>query len=272
MIYEDILYLEFPTSKDIKHPYDNILYYGESVKAKNYFKYLLEEYNYYCPYCGSDISKGTTLEIKGDFEREHTVEKKQSGIEYTHLIQCKFNLCISCSKCNKNKKANMISIENKFLISNHYTKVCKEKNCSEKCELYDRSLEDYLNKNKFIVQPYGTYNRVSGKSHKIFYNVKERKFIPSPIENYTVEENNFIEAHIKKLKLNIHKPSALKKIVGELYWILNKYNERIGLDFLHSKSENLDNILDVLFLNYFITLDFKAQYFLISELNSEYQK
>lgn len=274
MIYKDILYLEFPTHKEINHPYENRLYYGESKEAKDYFKYLLKEYKYYCPYCGSDISKGVTLGIDGDFEREHTIEKNQSGIEYEHLIQCKFNLCISCSKCNKNKKANMIPVSDEFLNHFHYKEMCTTQSCSEKCVLYTNSLKDYLNKNKFMIQPYGTYNTVTKNKHRIHYNVKERKFIPFINENYSDEDVIFIEAHIKKLKLNIHKPEALRKIVGDLRWIF-KYLEKgkkIDVDFLESKKENLDNILDVLFLEYFVTLDYRAQYFLIDELYSEYNK
>lgn len=265
-------FLNFPTyNLQIKYPFKNEKYYNDNNASKLFFKEIVEKYKGYCPYCGERITTRSS-----SYDREHLIEKKQNNIKLMYLIHCKYNLCISCKKCNGLKKNNLKYINETFQNEEFYSEYCQNNNCSTACDFYKKVYQDYILKNKVILQPHGVYNRYTKNILKISYNIKEKIFLPDNSINYNEEELNIINAHIKKFCLNIpdKKPIALNRIVNICYLFLTNNKKAIEKksDILLEDETKQDNILDLIFIDYLFTLNFTQQYILVRELYYEYKK
>lgn len=190
--------IKVKTKFRIKYDPKNAKYYSENKNAKELFEKLLSSSNKRCMYCGRNLylmgteMKGLKLE-EVFFNREHTVNKKQDGIEYENLKHCKFNLAVACPICN-NTKSKIINVEKK-LLEKLQEKVCEEKECLSPCKEYLEVLKDFEEKNKIILQPLGLDRK---EEHDIVYNTENLTFEINQEEDYSEREKNIINNHISR--------------------------------------------------------------------------
>ncbi len=253
--------LTFPTNyPSIQYPAENIMYYGSSKISKALFNRLLSASGYRCMYCGSDLAREDSHDIFGEFEKEHTIERSQNGIEPKFLKECKFNFSVACPTCNKNKAKNIIYIEQRNLVIDYDD--CLKKECRNICRTMNRLMIDYLNNNKIIVQPHGVFNNITNRQYLIEYDALEKVFIPSTQVVYTEVEKAFIQSHIDKFRLNRRNLKILNKVIDEYYQELEKHNtikdiqKRSTYDPLEN---NYFNIIDDIFIDYINSLSSERQ-------------
>lgn len=234
--------IEFPTKFDICYPEKNLKYYNISNKEK-ILNPLLKSCDYYCMYCGKSIK----VDNKTSYNIEHSLEKSMCLDNNNFLKHCKFNLSISCPDCNQKYKTRMIDNVDKKLLKKDPK--CGEKKCIEPCEIFYKILEDYLSKNKIILQPNSIKSILN--DYKINYNLIKHIFVPN--DNCTDDEKFFISEHIARFHLNreMYTESILnicEKIINNidtLNWIIT-----ISQLFSIKKKERYDNILEKKFIDF----------------------
>lgn len=240
--------IDFPTNFEVNYPEDNKNYYGETFK-KDLEKVLLRASDYYCMYCGRRI----LLDNEYYFNLEHSIEKDgYLGIEKpkTPFKNCKFNLSITCIKCNQKYKNKMINRVPYNMVNKELN--CLSKCCSEPCQEYIQTKNEYLKRNKIILQPSGVKND-KGKFFRIQYDLIKQIYVPNLQEEMSTEEINFIQEHIARFNLNRSTSSTCIMEVCELLWkiidiITETFTVKKVLEI--AKEVHFNNVIAKLFLRF----------------------
>lgn len=234
--------IEFPTKFDVCYPETNLKYYNTSNKDKILHP-LLKSCDNYCMYCGKRIK----VDNKSSYNIEHSLEKSMCLKDNNFLEHCKFNLSISCPDCNQKYKTRMIDTVDIKLLEKDPK--CKEKNCTEPCEIFYKILEDYLNKNKIILQPNSIKSILN--NYKIDYNLIKHIFESS--DECNDNEKVFISEHIARFHLNkeMYTESVLN-ICDKVIKNIEIMNWNIDIFQLISmiKTDKYDNILEKKFVEF----------------------
>lgn len=259
--------LKFPTYKTYKFPLKNARYYNQNSDSKNFFNDMKNLYEGYCPYCGEKLTNRAAIA-----EKEHTIERRQYlNLEAEYIKHCKFNLCIACSTCNKLKSKNIVPINISYFKEDIFEDKCLRKECSLPCHKIYNALNEYLNLNKIIVQPFGVKGKPSNSLYEISYEVETREFIPYNNPNFSEYDKNKINAHIKKFKLNINKSDGISlEFIKDLIFEIENY--QIDEKYIQQKNYTFKNILQKIFLEHLSTLNKKQQKIKLYLLKKEYEK
>lgn len=199
---EDFLLLEIPIfrphyKKWKKYGYTNL------IEKKNLKGTLEESTGGYCMYCYSRVRVDGKLYAN----LEHAIEKSNSD----KLIECIPNIGLSCPVCNqtfkrigeKNRK-----IEKEDIVQYEKTSKCSiksRKQCTVPCKALRRLQKKYSSfpDAEILLQPMGIQGKESNEMLILQYNVMNMEFEPAKDSHtYSDRELRFIEAHIKRFRLN----------------------------------------------------------------------
>lgn len=177
---------------------EDVQYGYSSEKSKRNLRSVLEKASRgYCMYCYRRI----VIDGIGTGHLEHAVEKDYSR----KLEQCTPNIGIACSKCNlsykKKDQQSRIIPENEIQV---FDKDHCKPNCTIPCDKYLRIKSVFLN-NKvahIILQPGGVWGEDTKNPLKLQYDVLRSSFQPSNKYQYSEQEIEFIEDHIRRFRLN----------------------------------------------------------------------
>lgn len=237
--------IKFPTKYDISYPKKNLNYYADTNK-KIILKPLLEACDNYCMYCGKNIC----VDDKYDYNVEHSLEKSMKIGKSNFLEHCKFNMSIACHDCNQRYKTRMIDVVDEELLK--VNPKCKEKECLEPCAIFYNIMEEYLKKNKIILQPNSIKSILN--NYEIDYNLIKHIFEPSnSCEDEEVK--TFISEHIARFHLNreMYTESVLN-ICERVIKNVNIMNWQVTIEQVFSvivaNKKRYDNILEELFLDF----------------------
>jgi len=272
-MFDPKILLDFPTRfEDINYPTKNVNYYNENEESRSLFESLLESSNHRCMYCGTDLSGEKTYGIDGDYQKEHTIEKSQySGDGSNFLERCKFNFSVACNKCNNYKKYKVKCIGKEFSKLDY--NYCTDENCLSHCFEIEKALNEYLNINNIIIQPYGTYHIQTGFPLEIQYDVLKKRFIPSEKFKYFKETKESIKKHIEKFKLNKRNLKILDQIITDLYNDMKQNKEfRIFTkkSLLNPNNNSHSNVLDDMFIDYLNNLSERQKRMTVRRIFREY--
>lgn len=241
--------LNFPT-KFAEYPVKNKNYYSETYK-KDIINVLLKGANVCCMYCGRKL----ILDNEYYFNLDHAIEKdgyKKIEKPKSPFTNCKFNLSITCVKCNQKYKNKMINRIPYNLINKELN--CLHRNCNEPCQEYLHALEEYLKINKIILQPFGVENK-----KKIFlgiqYDLLKQIYIPIVSDLYSETDIDFIEEHIARFNLNRDTASTCIINVCELIWKVIEIVPFINTKEVYGVLEEVsfDNIMAKKFVDFLET-------------------
>ena len=201
-VMEDFLTLEIPV---FKPKYKKWKRYGyKNTVEKNNLKTVLEASTKgYCMYCYSRIR----VDQKLFANLEHAIEKANSD----KLIECIPNIGLSCTICNQTfkrieERKRKLPVE----IIGWYEKSSKcsvenRKQCTVACKALRELQKSYscLSGAEIILQPMGIKGEESNTELALQYNVMKMIFEPAGgKDTYSGEELRFIDAHIKRFRLN----------------------------------------------------------------------
>lgn len=199
---EDFLLLEMPV---FRPRYKKRKKYGcKNQIEKNNLKNVLEKSTGgYCMYCYSRIRVDEKLYAN----LEHAIEKSNSD----KLIECIPNIGLSCSVCNQTFKR--IGEQKRKIQKNYIDQFEKSSKCSEECRKQCtvackalRELQKSYSKlpdAEILLQPMGIKGSDSNEMLVLQYNVLNMEFEPAKsIYTYSDGELRFMEAHIKRFRLN----------------------------------------------------------------------
>lgn len=260
------LVIELPSSfLDIVYPKENKNYYLSNIDSKNLFKEILNKSNYFCMYCGTNMSNGNTHGIQGTFEKEHAIEKIQiKDTEDTALKQCKFNFGTACGACNRMKAKSLVKLSNSDLAGISL-KNCEKRSCLTKCAEYELIYLKYCKDNKTILKPFG-YAIDPEKPLIIEYDLLAKNFNPSRNYNYSQPETYFIQNHIQKLQLNNRNLNILSAL---LLALSQKIDSNKAMTTIYKKAGNFNlhpNLIDNLFIDFLLELPKKQKKMVIKRL------
>lgn len=233
--------IDFPTKYIVKYPIENKkYYYGKNKEEME--EVLLTASKNFCMYCGK------RLEIDGDkiLQLEHSVDKDgnyNQRSKKTLLLHCKYNLAVSCVKCNEVYKKRIEKID-----FNNYKDVNCPDDCCEMCNTYKKMRNEYISKNAIILQPQGITKY--GKQYKIRYNLLKHILEPDD-ENYEEEAIFLIANHIDRFHLNGDRFSTcIIDICADIFFLY-----KIGVKDFNSlikeiEQKRFSNILGVLFVKF----------------------
>ena len=189
--------IKFPTSYQITYPEENKKYF-EGKSKKEISELLAKISAGYCMYCGRKV----IIDDENFYQVEHSIEQKgyidvdKKGIPFTH---CKFNHALACMKCNQKYKNRMIERLPFELVGKKTD--CESQKCRKACEVYLSARQQYIDKNKIILQPVG----VKGQNLielGIQYDLIRQIFIPVLSEGILPTEIELIQEHIARFNLN----------------------------------------------------------------------
>lgn len=192
----DLLMIDIP---DFSVEYEAGIKYGySSRKSKRNLKNVLQKASKgYCMYCYKRI----VVDGMGSGHLEHAIEKEYSK----KLEQCVPNIGIACTACNLSykKREQQCRIISKDEIQAFEKGSCDE-NCTTSCSKYLRIKSVYLeNKSAHIIlQPGGVFGKETKNPLKLQYNILQSRFQASNKYEYSKQEIEFIENHIKRFRLN----------------------------------------------------------------------
>lgn len=237
--------IKFPTKYRVSYPSKNLKYYTDANK-KFILKPLLESCDNYCMYCGKNIC----VDDKYDYNIEHSLEKSMKVDKNNFLEHCKFNMSIACHDCNQRYKTRMIDVVDRKLLKENPK--CNEKECLEPCEVFYKIMEDYLGRNKIILQPNSIKSILN--NYEIDYNLIKHVFEPS---NSCGDEavKTFISEHIARFHLNreMYTESVLN-ICEIIIRNIKIMNWQVSVNQLYSMivvtKKRYDNILEKLFIDF----------------------
>lgn len=234
--------IEIPTFYEVIYPEENYKYFDNQNHSDILKEKLLAASKNYCMYCKKK------LEIQGEFDYnlEHSIEKSNGG-DGSFLRNCKFNLSVSCSKCNQKFKAMMIqSIE----IKDFNYDTCTNKNCSSPCEKINEAFIAYSKRNSIIVQPQGVINTDEEKRLEIEYDIIEEIFKESSKYKYMPRDANFILEHISRFALN--KNRFNNSFVNISEEILENIKDELAYDriFKKIKGRKITSEIEELFIDF----------------------
>ena len=199
---EDFLLLEIPV---FRPHYKKWKKYGyKNQIEKNNLKNVLEESTGgYCMYCYSRIR----VDEKLFANLEHAIEKSNSD----KLIECIPNIGLSCAVCNQifkriGESKRRIKKEDidQYEKASGCSKECR-KQCTVACKALRILQKNYSNlpNAEILLQPMGIKGNDSKAMLVLQYNLLNMEFEPAKnIYTYSENEIRFIEAHIKRFRLN----------------------------------------------------------------------
>lgn len=199
---EDFLILRMP---GFSPRYKKWKKYGyTNAKERANLKEILEESTGgYCMYCFSRIRVDGKLYAN----LEHSIEKGNSN----KLIECVPDIGLSCAVCNQTFKRigeRRRRIPRSIVEQYERSSACSVEN-RKQCTVPCKALRDLQKKYsrmadaQVILQPMGVKGDDTNNELALQYNVMNMEFEPAK-EKYTYsdEEQRFIEAHIKRFRLN----------------------------------------------------------------------
>lgn len=209
---------------------DDVKYgYSSEILKRNLRNVLQKASRGYCMYCYRRI----VIDGIGGGHLEHAVEKDHSP----KLEQCVPNIGIACSKCNLSYKKR----EQKFRIIPEkeiqaFEKGSCDENCITPCSKYLRIKSIYLDNkaSHIILQPGGVLGKETKKPLRLQYDVLRSKFQASNRYEYSEQEKEFIEDHIKRFRLNDEREKTRQLVAflkdtidNEGYYTKMEYNHYI---------------------------------------------
>ena len=198
----DLLLLEMPVFRPHykrwkKYGYTNLI-------EKNNLKDILEEStDGYCMYCYTRIRVDGKLYAN----LEHAIEKNNSD----KLIECIPNIGLSCPVCNQTFKRigeKKRKLPKKDIAQYEESSKCSakcRKQCTVSCKALRKLQKKYssLTDAEILLQPMGIQGMDSNEVLILQYNVMNMQFEPAQKSHtYSDRELRFIEAHIKRFRLN----------------------------------------------------------------------
>lgn len=199
---EDFLLFEMPVfqphyKKWKKYGYTNLI-------EKNNLKDTLEEStDGYCMYCYTRVRVDEKLYAN----LEHAIEKSNSD----KLIECVPNIGLSCPICNQTFKRigeKKRKIQKEDIIQYELSSKCSIK-CRKQCTVPCKALRNLQKKYsslpdaEILLQPMGIRGKDSKEILILQYNVMNMEFEPAKdLHTYSDRELRFMEAHIKRFRLN----------------------------------------------------------------------
>ncbi|WP_024292373.1 hypothetical protein [Lacrimispora indolis] len=243
------MYIVFPTLFHVRYPKKNKLYYN-SNNIGEIKKILWISSKGFCMYCGRKIDIDN--QIYSDIE--HSVEKKgqyeQNGKE-SILTHCKFNMSLSCSKCNQKYKTRMLeSIE---LDEKDYDiKTCLSKQCSRPCKKYIRLKTMHCHYNNIILQPGGV--KYENIQCQIVYNLVKHTYEPM-YWGKNKQCDDYIWNHISRFHLNREmKSESIIKVCEFIINLYENFNQEFSINqFKVIMDEYIyENYLAILFVDYIV--------------------
>lgn len=199
---EDFLLLDIPIFQP-KYKRWKTYGYTNRTEKENLKAVLEESTNGYCMYCFSRIRVDKKLYAN----LEHAIEKGNSD----KLVECIPNIGISCMVCNQifkrmGEKKRRLS---KSVIERYESKcrcsVYNRKQCTVSCSALRELQKNYsgLSGAEIILQPMGIRGEDSGKELSLQYHIINLEFQPAKNRyTYSNKEIAFIDAHIKRFRLN----------------------------------------------------------------------
>lgn len=199
---EDFLLLEMPVfqphyKKWKKYGYTN------STEKVNLKDTLEESTGGYCMYCYTRVRVDEKLYAN----LEHAIEKSNSD----KLIECVPNIGLSCPVCNQTFKRigeKKRKIPKNDIIQYEESSKCST-NCRKQCTVPCKALRSLQKKYsslidaEIVLQPMGIHGKDSNEKLILQYNVMNMEFEPAKDSHtYSDGELRFIEAHIKRFRLN----------------------------------------------------------------------
>ncbi len=199
---EDFLLLEMPI---FRPRYKRWKKYGyQKLTERNNLKETLEEStDGYCMYCFSRVRVDGKLYAN----LEHAIEKNNSD----KLIECVPNIGISCSVCNQifkrvgERKRKVQEMDIAQYESSSRCSAEERKQCTVACKALRELQKNYssLPGAEILLQPMGIEGKDSRELLSLQYNVINMEFEPAKNKHtYSANELRFIEAHIKRFRLN----------------------------------------------------------------------
>lgn len=199
---EDWFVLELPVFNPKYKKWKKYGYINKKEKAE--LKEVLEESTEgYCMYCFSRIRVDGKLYAN----LEHAIEKGNSE----KLTECIPNIGLSCSVCNqtfkrigKKKRKLSESVMNQF-EKNSRCSIKKRKQCTIPCKALRTLQKNYsaLPEAEIVLQPMGIKGCDTNEELNLQYNVINMEFEPAKDKyTYSRKEVEFIEAHIRRFRLN----------------------------------------------------------------------
>ncbi len=199
---EDFLLFEMPAFRPYYKKWKKYGY--TNIKEKNNLKDTLEESTGgYCMYCYTRVRVDEKLYAN----LEHAIEKSNSD----KLIECIPNIGLSCPVCNQTFKRigeKKRKIPKEDIAQYEETSKCSaecRKQCTVPCKALRKLQKKYssLPDAEILLQPMGIQSWDLNKKLSLQYNVMNMKFEPAKdLYTYSDGEIHFIEAHIKRFRLN----------------------------------------------------------------------
>lgn len=253
---------------NINYPSENHRYGNGNKNSYKLFKTLLEKSSYRCMYCGRDISYGKTHKLNATFEKEHSIEKKQSQKEYQFLKHCKFNLGVSCSACNKLKKEKLIFLPSKTLKKQSIDKCLNKKKCNSRCSFYTGIYNKYCKDNNFLLMPDGI--ALTTNIMQIEYDLLRREYQPSSLFSYTTSELEILNNYIFKLDIKERNNDILANMLIQLDLMLDNSINISSIKLKNGTSNLHKNILDEIFIDFVLKFDITIQKIIVDTLYKLY--
>lgn len=199
---EDFLTLEMPAFKP-KYKKWKRYGYADAVEKCNLKTVLEASTDGYCMYCYSRIR----VDQKLFANLEHAIEKANSD----KLIECIPNIGLTCVLCNqtfkrigeRKRKLPVDIIE--YFEKNSKCSVEKRKQCTVACKTLRELQKSYhcRAEAEIILQPMGVKGEDSQEAFALQYDVLKMIFEPAKDRHtYSDRELHFIDAHIKRYRLN----------------------------------------------------------------------
>lgn len=169
--------------------------YSDEKARRELLLFLCDVSDGYCMYCYNSVK------INGNIyaDLEHGIEK---SIDKDIFEDCIPNISISCSKCNQKYKRMGEKKRISFMKDqNLKLEGCKKGSCKQPCDKMVEIRKKYIYNGKILIPPFGN-SIYEQQKLELQYDLLNAKYIPSRKWEYTPDEQNIIENHINKFKLN----------------------------------------------------------------------
>lgn len=200
--------IEFPTEYKVTYPIKNVKNFEKISKR------LRKASSGYCMYCGRKlvIDNEEYFHIEHSIEQDGYAEGDKKNMPFTY---CKFNVSYACMKCNLKYKKRMIERLSFEMVGKEIP--CKDLDCREPCDYYKAARNQYIKKNRIILQPAGARGE-NGKNLEIQYDLIKQIFIPALSEGMQLKERELIQEHIARFNLNENTGTSCLIVLCELIY------------------------------------------------------
>lgn len=185
--------IKLPTHFNVAYPKENRKYYSGNSKGK-LRELLLAASKGYCMYCGKQLTQDQDriVQIEHSVDKEGNINQKE---KHTFLEHCKYNLALSCVKCNEEYKKRVYKID----FSKYDPGMGCPKDCTEMCDVYRKVREEYIQKNAIILQPQGT--KRNDVQYDIVYSLLKHIYEPDIVGGNNIDKF-IVQNHIDRFDLN----------------------------------------------------------------------